>query len=121
MAFCKNLRERGDFFFVSNRFSWGHLVSTDDFSTSHLNNELWEIENNKFDWELRYLHKNYSQSLEENAVIAQPCTDVYWFPIVSDRFADELVEEMEHFGKWSDGTNQVSMIEDKSKACVLKA
>jgi hypothetical protein len=109
MAFCKNLRENGDFFFVSNRVHWGHLVATEDFSTAHLNNELWEIENNKFDWELRYLNANYSQSLEEDAVIRQPCTDVYWFPIVSERFADELVEEMENFGKWSDGTNMVSL------------
>jgi len=44
-----------------------------NFSTAHLNNELWEIENNKYDWELRYLHQNYSQSLEENATIRQPC------------------------------------------------
>ena len=43
------------------------------YSTAHLNNELWEIENNKYDWELRYLHPNYSQSLEENATIRQPC------------------------------------------------
>jgi hypothetical protein len=63
----------------------------------------------RYDWELRYLHPNYSQSLEENAVIKHPCPDVYWFPIISERFADELVEEMEHYGKWSDGSNMVSL------------
>jgi hypothetical protein len=56
---------------------------------------------------LRYIHVNYSQSLEEDVEIAQPCPDVYWFPIVTDRFADELVEEMENFGRWSDGSNSV--------------
>ena len=91
MAFCKNLRENGDFFFVSNRVPWGHLVATEDFSTAHVNNELWEMENNKYDWELRYLHPNYSKSLEEGADLKQPCPDVYWFPIVTERFADELV------------------------------
>lgn len=108
MAFCKNMRENGDFFYVSNRVHWGHLVATEDFSTSHLHNELWEIESNRQDWELRYLHPEYNQSLVEGAVIKNPCPDVYWFPIVSERFADELVEEMEHFGKWSDGSNMVS-------------
>lgn len=107
MAFCKNLRENGHFFYVTNRGHWGHLVATEDFSTAHLNNELWEIENNRFDWELRYLHPNYSKSLADDAVLANPCPDVYWFPIVTERFADELVEEMEHFGKWSDGSNSV--------------
>ena len=38
--------------------------------------------------------------------ILQPCPDVYWFPLISDIFAKELVEEMEHFGKWSGGTNE---------------
>jgi hypothetical protein len=37
-------------------------------------------------------------------------SDVYWFPIVSERFADEFVEEMEHYGKWSDGSNMVSQL-----------
>ena len=31
MAFCKNMRENGDFFFVSNRVHWGHLVATEEF------------------------------------------------------------------------------------------
>ena len=34
----------------------------------------------RYDWELRYLHVNYSQSLEEGNKPQQPCPDVYWFP-----------------------------------------
>ena len=90
------------------RVRFGHLIDADEFSTEHLHNELWEISRNRWDWEQRYIHENYSQSLEENAVLQQPCPDVYWFPIVTERFADELVAEMEHFGKWSDGSNNVS-------------
>ena len=36
----------------------------------------------------------------------QPCPDVFWFPVISETFAKELVEEMEHFGKWSSGKNE---------------
>ena len=111
MAFCANLRDSGVFFYVSNRVRFGHLIDADEFSTQHLNNELWEISRNRWDWEQRYIHENYSQSLEENAVMQQPCPDVYWFPIVTERFADELVAEVEHFGKWSDGTNNVRKFE----------
>ena len=64
---------------------------------------------NRNDWEKRYLHENYSLSLEEGFVPQQPCPDVFWFPIISDRFADELVAEMEAFGAWSDGTNKVGL------------
>ena len=95
---------------VTNRANFGHLVDADNFNTEHLNNELWEISRNRWDWEQRYIHVNYSQGLEENAILTQPCPDVYWFPIVTERFADELVAEVEHNGKWSDGSNKVSLI-----------
>jgi len=102
------MREKGDFFYVSNLAKWGHLVSTENFDTSHINCELWEIANNRVDWEQRYLHPSYSQSLPEGAVIKSPCSNVFWFPIVSERFADDLVEVMEASAKWSDGSNIVS-------------
>ncbi|CAG0886727.1 unnamed protein product [Darwinula stevensoni] len=118
MAFCENLREKvrpifpippslvkGISMFVTNRLDWGHLVDPENFETTHLHNELFEIINNRWDWEKRYIHPNYSQSLQEDAVLSQPCPDVFWFPMVSDRYAKELIEELETFGRWSDGTN----------------
>jgi len=105
MAFAESLRDRGVFMYVSNRVNFGHLVNAENFPTNHLNNELWEMERNKYDWELRYLHVNYSQSLEEGNKPQQPCPDVYWFPMFTERFCDEFVGEAEHFGKWSDGSN----------------
>ena len=71
------------------------------------------------DWEKRYLHENYSLSLEEGFVPQQPCPDVFWFPIISERFADELVAEMEAFGVWSDGTNKVGHLDMYSVAIPL--
>ena len=107
MALCRNLRDEGVFFYVSNRAEWGHLVNADNFKTDHLNNELWEIEDNRYDWEQRYLHPEYSKSLEEGATLQQPCPDVYLFPIVTTRFTKDFVAEMENYGKWSDGNNEV--------------
>ena len=37
----------------------------------------------------------------------QPCNDVAWFPIVSEKFCDHMIEEMENHGKWSSGKNEV--------------
>ncbi len=52
--------------YVTNRLTWGHLITVDNFETNHLHNELYEIQNNRWDWEKRYLHVNYSQSLDPN-------------------------------------------------------
>lgn len=47
----------------------GHLITVDNFETNHLNNELYEIQNNRWDWEKRYLHVNYSQNLDLNVTV----------------------------------------------------
>ena len=59
----------------------------------------------------RYIHENYTRTLVQGAdEVAQPCPDVYWFPMVTDRFADDLVREMENYGQWSTGSHEVSKI-----------
>ena len=40
--------------------------------------------------------------------ILQPCPDVYWYPLVTDKFCQDYIEEMENFGQWSGGKNVVS-------------
>ena len=106
MALMANIRATGEFIYVTNRLNFGHLVNAEDFETSHLHNELWEMERNRYDWELRYLHPNYSASMGLESP-EQPCPDVYWFPMFTERFCADFVAEAEHFGKWSDGSNNV--------------
>lgn len=60
---------------------------------------------NQMDWENRYLHQEYLDHLRPNRTYKQPCPDVYWFPIGTDRFCDDLVAIVEGYGKWSDGSN----------------
>lgn len=40
----------------------------------------------------------------------QPCPDVFWFPVFSEKACDEIVEEMEHYGTWSGGRHEVSTV-----------
>ena len=110
MALMANIRASGEFIFVTNRLNFGHLVNAEDFPTSHLNNELWEMERNRYDWELRYLHPNYSASagLDDPEM---PCPDVYWFPMFTERFCADFIAEAENFGKWSDGSNNDKRLE----------
>lgn len=114
------------------------------------------------DWQLKYVHENYSKFLEPDSELVQvkkftdelikslnvwrnlvlcwlqtgdnlkikdwfnsglmfntwltcifdsvfqPCPDVFWFPIVTTKFCDNLVEEMEHLNQWSGGRHEVS-------------
>jgi hypothetical protein len=45
--------------------------------------------------------------LKESYVPSQPCQDVFWFPIVTPRFARDMIDEMEHYGQWADGSVEV--------------
>ncbi|XP_063410328.1 multifunctional procollagen lysine hydroxylase and glycosyltransferase LH3-like isoform X1 [Mytilus trossulus] len=110
MHFAENLRDKGIFMYVTNTKYFGHLVNFDEYPTTHLHNDMYEILRNPYDWEKKYIHPNYNTSLTENADIAQPCPDVFWFPIVSEIFCDHLIEEMEHFGQWSGGKNEDSRL-----------
>merc|ERR1719347_2381893 len=106
MALAASIRSKDKFIFVSNRLDFGHLVNNEDFRTDKRTNELWELERNRYDWEIRYIHPNHSETINTALKdLAQPCPDVYWFPLFTDRFCDEFIAEAENYGKWSDGTN----------------
>jgi len=107
MSFCEKARKEKVFMYVSNLKAWGHLVDPTSFDTSHLHNELFNIFSNRYDWENRYIHEDYHKTFKKALKdVDQPCPDVYWFPIVTDVFCDEFVEELENFGKWSGGKNE---------------
>uniref|UniRef100_A0A665VTD4 Procollagen-lysine,2-oxoglutarate 5-dioxygenase 1 n=1 Tax=Echeneis naucrates TaxID=173247 RepID=A0A665VTD4_ECHNA len=114
MAFCDNVRNKGIFMYVSNMHNFGRILSTENYKTSHLHNDLWQIFENPVDWQERYIHKNYTLIMKNKCVVSslrQPCPDVYWFPVFSDVACNHLIEEMEHFGRWSGGKNTDTRIQ----------
>ncbi|XP_012056957.1 PREDICTED: procollagen-lysine,2-oxoglutarate 5-dioxygenase 1 [Atta cephalotes] len=105
MAFAHGNRQRGLFMYVNNRLEFGHLVDPDTYDIRLIYPDMYQIIENKLDWEKRYIHPNYSENFNPDKKPIQPCPDVYWFPIVNLRFTKELVGIVETFGQWSDGTN----------------
>uniref|UniRef100_A0A7N6FL14 procollagen-lysine 5-dioxygenase n=1 Tax=Anabas testudineus TaxID=64144 RepID=A0A7N6FL14_ANATE len=101
MALCRN----GVFMYITNRHDFGRLISTANYNISHYNNDLWQIFENPVDWKEKYIHQNYTRIFTEN-YLEEPCPDVYWFPVFSEKACDELVEEMEHYGSWSGGKHE---------------
>ncbi|CAG9863076.1 unnamed protein product [Phyllotreta striolata] len=105
MTFCSNLRKIDVFMYVSNRVDFGHLINPDNFDTTRTEPDMYQIFDNAQDWEDRYIHVDYPENFNPEKKDLQPCPDVYWFPIVSERFCNSLINMMENFGKWSSGTN----------------
>ncbi|KAK5602740.1 Procollagen-lysine,2-oxoglutarate 5-dioxygenase 2 [Crenichthys baileyi] len=105
MALCRNSREMGVFMYITNRHDFGRLISTANYNISRYNNDLWQIFENPVDWKEKYIHPNYTQIFTENQ-LEEPCPDVFWFPVLSEKACDEIVEEMEHYGLWSGGKHE---------------
>lgn len=112
LAFTHNLRQSNTFQYLLNTQDFGHLVDPSDYNTSLLYPDFYQLTNNMHDWERNYLHENYSKLFEsEDTKLEQPCQDVFWFPLVSEKFCKQMIEMMESFGQWSGGTNEDSRIE----------
>uniref|UniRef100_A0A1I7VBP6 procollagen-lysine 5-dioxygenase n=3 Tax=Loa loa TaxID=7209 RepID=A0A1I7VBP6_LOALO len=106
MSFCEYAREMGYFMYVDNQHYYGFLVDAEDFvSDERLHPEMYEIFKNRYVWEQRYIHPKYYEALNSRN-IPQPCPDVYNYPLMSENFTKELIEEMEHYGLWSSGKNE---------------
>uniref|UniRef100_A0A7N8Y4N9 Procollagen-lysine,2-oxoglutarate 5-dioxygenase 1 n=1 Tax=Mastacembelus armatus TaxID=205130 RepID=A0A7N8Y4N9_9TELE len=110
MAYCHNIRSKEIFMYVTNMHSFGRILSTENYQTNHLHNDLWQIFENPLDWEERYIHENYTHIMKDK-LIETPCPDVYWFPVFSEVACNHLVEEMENYGKWSGGGNMDKRIQ----------
>lgn len=50
------------FIYVTNRIDFGHLVNPETFDTTLTNPEMYQLMDNRWDWEQRYLHPNYSEN-----------------------------------------------------------
>nr|VZI35145.1 unnamed protein product [Spirometra erinaceieuropaei] len=96
------------FMYVDNRIDYGYLTNPNSVTLDHLHNDLWQIFDNPLDWEEIYIHPEYHRWARKEVKMEefeQPCTDVFWIPLMSEVFCKQLIEEMEHYGKWSDGSN----------------
>lgn len=111
MTFCDSLRHLGIFMYVDNLMEFGHLINPETYDITRTHPNIYQIFENRKEWEARYIHPEYYNSFEEGVEPKMPCPDVYWFPMVSMRFCKEWIDVMEAFGKWSDGSNSDKRLE----------
>jgi len=66
MAFAHGNRQRGLFMYVNNRLDFGHLVNPDTYDIRLTYPDMYQIMDNKLDWEKRYIHPNYSENFNSD-------------------------------------------------------
>ncbi|CAD5212681.1 unnamed protein product [Bursaphelenchus okinawaensis] len=109
MSFAAFCRHHGHFLMVDNQDELGFLVYSDFFdqlTPETIHKEVYDFPNNKELWESRYLHPDYYNVLAPGAAVSQPCPDVFDFPFISERMAQEMINIMNNYGKWSSGKNE---------------
>lgn len=62
MTFASENRKKGLFMYVNNRLDFGHLVNPDTYDINLTYPDMYQILDNKLDWEKRYIHSNYSEN-----------------------------------------------------------
>lgn len=97
--------------YVSNQIKFGHLINPDGYNPLLTRPDLYTLLSNPLDWERQYIHADYAAQLATNFTHLQPCPDVFWFPIVTEKFAADLIEIMEVFDGWSDGGSMDTRLE----------
>lgn len=96
--------------YTVNQEFYGHLINPDQYNIKLTRPDFYMLLTNRPDWEQRYIHPEYIEQLKPNFTFNQPCPDVYWIPIGTEQFCDDLVAIMEGYGKWSDGSNNVCVL-----------
>lgn len=71
MSFALNNRLKDVFMYVSNRMDFGHLINPETFKISYTNPDMYQIMDNRIDWENRYLHEDYLKNFDEGVVHQQ--------------------------------------------------
>jgi hypothetical protein len=111
MSMCHVLAKRKyEFMYVDNTNDYGHLINGDNFIVDNrLYPDMYSVTENLVDWERKYLHPLYYTYLRDKE-LPQPCPDVYDFPMMSPLWCKHMIETLEHYGKWSNGKNEVRIV-----------
>ncbi|CAG0924693.1 unnamed protein product [Notodromas monacha] len=103
---CKALDNEGIFIFSTSLETFGHMIHSEDFKQGSTEGELYELVKNPFDWRQRYLHPEFELYLNGSKLIKEPCPDVYWFPLMTERYCKSIIREFETFGFWGNGSEE---------------
>ncbi len=85
MVYAKILRDNDIFMYGTNIEYFGHLIELDNFNTSLIRPEMYEIKANYEDWAARYVHEKYKEYLNNNSLIIEVkliVYQIYWLVLI---------------------------------------
>lgn len=45
--------------YIDNEYNFGHLIDSETFNITQKNPEMYQLFENRYDWEQRYVHQDY--------------------------------------------------------------
>lgn len=48
--------------YVDNQYTYGHLIDSETFDITLKNPEVYQLFENRYNWELRYIHPDYMEN-----------------------------------------------------------
>ncbi len=116
---CKTLETKKIHITLDNQHYFGHLgnkvpIKTKPAPCKH--NDLFAITRNQYLWEQRYLHPDYVKAVADDFEVEEPCPGVFWFPLVTEQFCKDMIEEVNCLDIWSKGSHNDSRLESGFEA-----
>ncbi|KAK6013673.1 hypothetical protein OSTOST_21008 [Ostertagia ostertagi] len=102
MSFCKWARDKGHFMYVDNEQDFGFLIVSEEYVDILQKGKLHPEIFGRRDMSTRAITDYSKKTPLSSRRVLMSMT----IPLVSERFCKEMIEEMEHFGHWSDGSNR---------------
>nr|XP_027221042.1 procollagen-lysine,2-oxoglutarate 5-dioxygenase 2-like [Penaeus vannamei] len=89
--------------YVDTRVDAGTIVDPRGHKEGKRNPDLWGIKHNNYMWTRRYIHPDLLKIIKKEKEPEEIAAFLYYVPFYSEAFCREIVEEMEHYGKWQEG------------------
>lgn len=96
----QSLRKAGVHQHITNLHHFGAIIDASDFDPSKVHPDLYLLENNQVHWADLYVHPNYS-AYRDITFVQPHCYDIYNFPLLSETFCKQFIEQSEDHGGWS--------------------
>lgn len=96
------LRGWGLRLFADNQADWGILANPDAYVPDKVHPDLFLAQTNEPLWRMKYIHPLYNGTKALDFVDGR-CWDIYNFPLFSELFCSQFIEESEGYGQWSGG------------------
>lgn len=57
--------------YIDNQYTFGHLIDSETFDITLKNPEVYQLFENRYDWEQRYIHPDYMKNFNTDIIPAQ--------------------------------------------------